>query len=151
MAKRVQKTRPGRGSDQFVIRMPPGMRDRVAELAARHGRSMNSEVLEALEAYVRGPRTGTELSEEGFAAISKRLGAGVEALEELLFDVRDIDLERYLSDQRGEGFDLTRNQAMRKILRAYLDDHGYGSSLPTHMSDLIDRLGGDRRKSRKGK
>jgi Arc-like DNA binding dprotein len=39
----------GRGSDQFVIRFPEGMRDRVANLAAANGRSMNAELIDRLE------------------------------------------------------------------------------------------------------
>jgi plasmid stability protein len=39
----------GRGSDQFVIRFPEGMRDRIANLAAAHGRSMNAELIDRLE------------------------------------------------------------------------------------------------------
>ncbi|ARP86275.1 Arc family DNA-binding protein [Bordetella genomosp. 9] len=35
--------------DQFTLRLPPGMRDSLKELAAKHGRSMNSEILERLE------------------------------------------------------------------------------------------------------
>jgi plasmid stability protein len=126
MAKK-SKTRPGRGSDQFIIRMPPGMRDYLAKLAGEHGRSMNAEALEALTSHVTKdiPRTGTPISLEGFFAISERLAAGVEALEQLFFDVRDVDLEPYMSDQRSEGFDLTRNQAVRKILLTYLEEHGY--------------------------
>jgi hypothetical protein len=40
---------PGRGSDQFVIRFPEGMRDRIAMLAAANGRSMNAELIDRLE------------------------------------------------------------------------------------------------------
>ena len=39
----------GRGSDQFVIRFPEGMRDRIAKLAAANGRSMNAELIVRLE------------------------------------------------------------------------------------------------------
>ena len=39
----------GRGSDQFVIRFPEGMRDRIANLAAANGRSMNAELIDRLE------------------------------------------------------------------------------------------------------
>jgi hypothetical protein len=125
MAKKPTKTRPGRGSDQFILRLPDGWRNYLAELAGNRGRSMNAEALEALAHHIRISR-GTELSQEGFAAISKRLEASVEALGELLFDVRDIDLEAYMTDQRSQGFDLTRNQAIRKILLTYLGEHGYG-------------------------
>ena len=39
----------GRGSDQFIIRFPEGMRDRLAKLAAANGRSMNTELIDRLE------------------------------------------------------------------------------------------------------
>ena len=40
---------PGRGSDQFVLRMPDGMRDKIALAAKARGRSMNSELVDRLE------------------------------------------------------------------------------------------------------
>jgi predicted DNA-binding protein len=39
----------GRGSDQFIIRFPEGMRDRLDKLAAANGRSMNTELIDRLE------------------------------------------------------------------------------------------------------
>lgn len=45
----MAKGAAGRGSDQFVLRFPSGMRDRVAELAKLHGRSMNSEIISMLD------------------------------------------------------------------------------------------------------
>ena len=48
MAKKAKRP-VGRGSDQFVIRFPEGMRDRIANLAAAHGRSMNAELIDRLE------------------------------------------------------------------------------------------------------
>jgi hypothetical protein len=145
------KTRPGRGSDQFIIRMPAGMRDHLAKLAEEHGRSMNAEALEALERWIAKdlPGTGTSISQEGLDAISKRLEATTEELERLYFDVRDIDLEPYMSDQRSQGFDLTRHEAIRKILRTYLDERGYGGGRHPQISDLIDRLTKDNRKGGK--
>jgi len=35
-------------SDKFVLRLPDGMRDMVAEMAERNGRSMNAEIVNAL-------------------------------------------------------------------------------------------------------
>ena len=48
MAKKPRQP-AGRGSDQFVIRFPEGMRDRIAKLAAANGRSMNAELIDRLE------------------------------------------------------------------------------------------------------
>ena len=42
----------GRGSDQFMLRLPDGMRDFIAEIAERNGRSMNAEIITALAHYI---------------------------------------------------------------------------------------------------
>lgn len=48
---------PSRGSDQFVVRFPDGMRDRIAEAAKAAGRSMNAEIVARLEAsFTDGPK-----------------------------------------------------------------------------------------------
>jgi hypothetical protein len=53
MAKKAAKERSGKkDTDQFIVRMPPGMRDTFAKLAEDHGRSMNAEVVTALAAYI---------------------------------------------------------------------------------------------------
>lgn len=46
----MSKLIPGRGSDQFVVRFPDGMRDRIAEAAKAAGRSMNAEIVARLDA-----------------------------------------------------------------------------------------------------
>jgi hypothetical protein len=40
-----------RASDKFVLRLPDGMRDFIAELAERNQRSMNAEIISALAAH----------------------------------------------------------------------------------------------------
>ena len=39
----------GRGSDQFPLRLPDGLRDRIKAAAERNGRSMNVEIVRVLE------------------------------------------------------------------------------------------------------
>jgi hypothetical protein len=39
----------GRGSDQFPLRLPDGLRDRIKQLAEANGRSMNAEIVSTLE------------------------------------------------------------------------------------------------------
>ena len=121
MAKKgVKATKAGRGSDQFMVRMPPGMRSALAEEAARNGRSMNAEIVSRLAFTFE-----EMLSAEGLIALSKRMHAAVEAMEGLFFDIRDIDLEAFISDQQSKGSVLTRNQAIRLILRTYLSENGF--------------------------
>lgn len=41
--------KPVREYDKFMLRLPEGMRDRIAERAKASGRSMNSEIVQILE------------------------------------------------------------------------------------------------------
>lgn len=41
--------RPGRGADQFPLRLPDGLRERIKMYADYKGRSMNAEILRVLE------------------------------------------------------------------------------------------------------
>lgn len=50
----------GRGSDQFMIRLPDGMRDRIKVVADANGRSMNAEIVAALEEVFPPLITATE-------------------------------------------------------------------------------------------
>ena len=42
--------------DKFVVRLPDGMRDRIAEAAEANNRSMNAEIVARLEASFEAPR-----------------------------------------------------------------------------------------------
>lgn len=44
----LMSTRPGREADQFMLRLPPGMRERIRTQADARGRSMNAEIVAAL-------------------------------------------------------------------------------------------------------
>ncbi|MGR3823858.1 MAG: Arc family DNA-binding protein [Salipiger marinus] len=46
---------PSRKMDQFVVRLPDGMRDRIKAAAEANNRSMNSEVVAALEEKFPAP------------------------------------------------------------------------------------------------
>lgn len=47
--KTAIQTYTSRTADKFVVRLPQGMRDRIAEVAKTHHRSMNSEIIARLE------------------------------------------------------------------------------------------------------
>jgi Arc-like DNA binding domain len=124
MAKKVVKTtKVGRGSDQFMVRMPPGMRSALSEEAERSGRSMNAEIVARLDASFE-----EFLNLEGMVVISKRMTAAINYLEEVIIDIRDmdlIDLDAFIADQQCKGTTLTRRQAVRLILRTYLSENGF--------------------------
>ena len=52
------------GIDQFQLRLPAGLRDRVKAVAERSGRSMNTEIVRALELAFPEPVSITDRLEE---------------------------------------------------------------------------------------
>ena len=45
----IRKPSPSELQDRIIVRLPDGMRDRLAELAKSHNRSVNAEVVSCLE------------------------------------------------------------------------------------------------------
>jgi non-homologous end joining protein Ku len=84
MVKKAKQIRPGRASDQFIVRFPGGMRNEIAQQAQENGRSMNAEIVARLDASFQ-----SFLSQEGLVAVSRRLEGAAAAFEQLYFDVRD--------------------------------------------------------------
>lgn len=80
-----------RFADKFALRMPDGMRDKIAAVAEANNRSMNAEIVARLDAslqadtgskglaFVRAAKTATD-EEERFAKIEERLGKLEQAL-----------------------------------------------------------------------
>lgn len=62
-----------RNADQFPVRMPPGMRDRIKAAAAANHRSMNSEIVSILERVFPAPEmtAGAKASETSPAVIEQ--------------------------------------------------------------------------------
>lgn len=77
MAKKsAVSKRTGRGSDQFPLRLPDGMRKLIADIAEQTGFSMNAVIIEALEMSLdrveRDPSTAQLLAR--IDALEERLG-----------------------------------------------------------------------------
>lgn len=82
MAPRV----PSRGTDQFNLRLPDGMRDEIAERAEGAGRSMNTEIVVALQAWLAGPTTAPASRDENgnlrsWAPVLRHMRAAIELME----------------------------------------------------------------------
>lgn len=48
----MEKKFPSQLQDKFTVRFPEGMRDKIAELAKKNGRSMNNEIIAALDDHI---------------------------------------------------------------------------------------------------
>jgi hypothetical protein len=87
MTSEKEKNYPSRTADQFVVRLPDGMRDRIAESAKANKRSMNAEIVARLqESFSPVSREGTlEDAIKIFQAEAEKMGAKFQ----LVFEKRD--------------------------------------------------------------
>ncbi|WP_419737527.1 Arc family DNA-binding protein [Pseudomonas sp. COR18] len=72
----THKKTDSRTADKFVVRLPDGLRDLIAEVAASNGRSMNSEIISRLKGSITGDLDSTELRR-----LTRILTSRVEELE----------------------------------------------------------------------
>jgi plasmid stability protein len=83
--KKTISKKAGPGSEQFQLRLPDGMRDHIAAVAARNGRSMNSEVLYALALHLAAE--GMTTDERLKSLLRAKLGSALtEIIHELMVE-----------------------------------------------------------------
>ena len=66
---------PSQTQDKFIVRLPDGMREAIRQRAEAAGRSMNAEVIVALERHLAGEPAGdlAQLVEDAVArALARR-------------------------------------------------------------------------------
>lgn len=87
---------PGRGSEQFVVRLPDGMRDRIKQAAETSGRSMNQEIVERLQESFEYPELRAAAARErsyietGWEKAKTELAAAKDALEQQKIITRQL-------------------------------------------------------------
>ena len=59
----MAKDTPGRGSDQFPLRFPDGMRGQLKKAAKENNRSLNAEIIARLEVFTDSPSNSDRLDE----------------------------------------------------------------------------------------
>jgi predicted DNA-binding protein len=59
--KKSAKKIAAKRADQYMLRFPDGMRENLAKLATANGRSMNTEIIAALEKHLEGNDKISEL------------------------------------------------------------------------------------------
>ncbi|MGJ0630052.1 Arc family DNA-binding protein [Xenorhabdus bovienii] len=50
--------KPVAAQDKFMLRLPDGMRDTISGMAEKHGRSMNSEIVQIIEDAIEAEKSG---------------------------------------------------------------------------------------------
>lgn len=86
MAKKLVKNR-----DQFIVRLPEGMRERIKLKADRAGMSMNEAIVWCLEQYFPAPRTLDQRLADiaDLVAVMKASGPNSEQIENLYSELRE--------------------------------------------------------------
>jgi hypothetical protein len=132
MTKKPAKKIAAADADQYMLRLPPGLRDRVARRAAENGRSMNTEIIDAVEKHLRDADRITQLWEMFEKNPLDLIWAAVEDLERAVSKLngdppgrltqRRHDRERFYeqADQAIEQMRLKADVgALRRELRAF--------------------------------
>jgi len=82
----------GRGSEQFMLRLPDGMRDRIRAAVEANGRSMNGEIIKTLEqAYPGNEEINQTATEIVRLADALRGEDDPKKKAELLSEIQDMD------------------------------------------------------------
>lgn len=100
--------KPGRGSDQFPLRLPDGMREQLKASADKNGRSMNAEIVALLDdavmlqAQVEALTLERDMTERDRGRLAK--------------DLRDL---RQLREEMGASEDAARQYFLKKYEGAF--------------------------------
>lgn len=92
-------SKTGRSSDQFILRFPEGMRERISLYAKDNGRSMNAEIIHRMESsFLMGEEIihGEGFDPEEYAAYTEteeyKNKLNADTLLRLIFDVISLSL-----------------------------------------------------------
>ncbi|MDW9626503.1 Arc family DNA-binding protein [Sinorhizobium meliloti] len=137
----MSNKRTGRGSDQYILRFPEGMRDEIKAAADRSGRSMNAEIIHRLEASIFGVQRTSSLDEIATAALKKIVGT-----PHVGYGKADRLNELYLELKKQEAAGISRliDLANEIVGEASDDDFISGSEI-LPMKNIVEAT--DRKKS----
>ena len=137
MAKKSARKRLERSGQQYLIRMPLGLRDRIAQRAVENGRSVSAEIVEAIEKHLEGIDRITQIWE---------------TLKKHEQDMEDIGLIRHaVLNLEGVMADVAKDTDFYGVLRRALTQRAEKDSdanLPpitaeqaAHVRELIQQTG----------
>ncbi|QND50824.1 Arc family DNA-binding protein [Phyllobacterium sp. 628] len=113
--------KPGRGSDQFPLRLPDGLRDRIKARAEQRGRSMNTEIVLLLEREFPEPISFDEEIQEMIDLVEV-LKDGLDDRRVNLIAVSIELLIKNILKGKVEGVDGSTVNKLRERYEHYLED-----------------------------
>ncbi|MER8846791.1 Arc family DNA-binding protein [Mesorhizobium australicum] len=124
---------PSQLAERFQVRLPNGMRDRIAQSAERNGRSMNAEIVQALDQFFPPEPSIEQILERVHATIDMASKANSLPYRKVL-----LDALAQLSDRLASGLEF---------------DQFESRTLPPHsgrMGETVDRINRWRRAKEHG-
>ena len=80
-----------RNSDKFMLRLPDGMRDAIAEFAKQSGRSMNAEIVYRLQQSIEEDQANTgSIQQMEFRIVDPSIGKGPQKIFNALDEMEKI-------------------------------------------------------------
>ncbi|MBS1166444.1 MAG: arc-like binding domain protein [Proteobacteria bacterium] len=100
----------GRGSDQFVVRLPEGMREQIKAYADKSGRSMNQEIVRVLDEHFPSPPDYDDILDaiEKLIVHDPNLGDG-ESRRKIWTILDELLLKLSVLEQTGRGGEKITN------------------------------------------
>lgn len=90
IAMTTEKKRTPQDADKFIVRLPSGMREHIADAAAKSHRSMNAEVIARLERTFRWD----EVDHPHPAELTAEIQSSAQHLQELIREFRMLQVDR---------------------------------------------------------
>jgi len=120
MGKKLVKKIAAKDADQYMLRLPPGLRDQVARRAAENGRSMNTEIIDAIEKHLKGADRLTQLWEafekhRANIEVIDLVFNAVDHLEHRMSTLTDGDFYGVLNRARDEEGEAAREATLPPI------------------------------------
>ncbi|MCI1027784.1 Arc family DNA-binding protein [Pantoea dispersa] len=84
---------------QVNLRLPDELKEQIAELAAKHGRSMNAEMVEAISFYIR---ISNDVAQDPAVLEREQITLQTEDVKKLMNNIKNSVIEHLL-----ERYDLT--------------------------------------------
>jgi hypothetical protein len=98
------KPYPSERQERFIVRLPDGMRDQIAEAAKSNNRTMNAEVVSRLQKSFDAENNGKVSVLR--TSLNPSQAVGKDALAEVVnaLDQREASLEKRITEQLEKGF-----------------------------------------------
>lgn len=108
----------GRGADQYMVRFPPGLRDRIKAYAERRGTSINSEIIRILERHFPEPWPVEKRLDDLMTMLSMLESEfGGTRLDQFVDDVEKT--VRGIISGRVRGLDVETRERVRSLYEAW--------------------------------